>query len=477
MKKIILFIFLSFYFINLFSQEDKFIELKEDGYSFYFFGAIQVKYGDYYFVETRTNDFSESIIYRYSYYGTLKQKKIIKSENSNRIFLNFIQLTDDDNLICQKIVYNDSITKKGFIEFDTNLEVIKEYGLKIIPSGITGYFREGFRMNDDVKILFFVTLGTDNFIDVYYGDKYYRKFFTGYIYDIQILNDKYFFMYKADEISGKAIVQKIRIEDFSIVKTFNLEQELASVFYLGPDVLFSFDYVMGKYFFIKNDKLYFFNNHQFYAYNDFHEDNDFVVLDIDLENFLKIATPETPEDEQNSNFRDFLAKAVDGSYFALNYLMGGGIRLTKLDSNFDIIFSKIYYIPWSSVNTIIPSIDGGCLVIIDDFYLYNDSYYRYTNFYKFDKDGNVETKKDIIDNTKFVVYPNPVSDILKIQNTQLLQNSEITIFNMYGQKILTKNLDNFLNTIDVSNYETGVYFYWLINKDKVQQKGKFVVQH
>ena len=57
-----------------------------------------------------------------------------------------------------------------------------------------------------------------------------------------------------------------------------------------------------------------------------------------------------------------------------------------------------------------------------------------------------------LETPELVIYPNPVSNILNIQN-QDGQISEISIFNMLGQQVLkTKN-----KQIDVSNFKNGIY--------------------
>jgi len=53
-------------------------------------------------------------------------------------------------------------------------------------------------------------------------------------------------------------------------------------------------------------------------------------------------------------------------------------------------------------------------------------------------------------------YPNPVVDFLNIKSDKLI--SGITIFNVFGQKVLTDNPNNTLATINVSSLSNGSYF-------------------
>ncbi len=54
------------------------------------------------------------------------------------------------------------------------------------------------------------------------------------------------------------------------------------------------------------------------------------------------------------------------------------------------------------------------------------------------------------------VYPNPVTNILNIENAQKI--TKITIINMLGQELITKNFDDFKTEVDFSELQSGNYF-------------------
>lgn len=57
------------------------------------------------------------------------------------------------------------------------------------------------------------------------------------------------------------------------------------------------------------------------------------------------------------------------------------------------------------------------------------------------------------------VYPNPVNNTLNIELTNINENVDYQIFNTLGQKMIEGNLNsNRINTLDMSQYETGIYF-------------------
>ncbi len=68
------------------------------------------------------------------------------------------------------------------------------------------------------------------------------------------------------------------------------------------------------------------------------------------------------------------------------------------------------------------------------------------------------------------IYPNPVSSILTIEGNQL-QNASIRIYNQLGQNVLSFDLLNNQNSIDVSVLNSGVYFYdFSSNNSKLRGK-------
>jgi len=88
------------------------------------------------------------------------------------------------------------------------------------------------------------------------------------------------------------------------------------------------------------------------------------------------------------------------------------------------------------------------------------------NYYRLkqtDFDGGISYSKiiPITSNSKngndFLIYPNPATNILHIE----LYNSplaEIKIINVLGAEILSKQIHDDLNTIDVSEFSNGIYF-------------------
>jgi hypothetical protein len=74
---------------------------------------------------------------------------------------------------------------------------------------------------------------------------------------------------------------------------------------------------------------------------------------------------------------------------------------------------------------------------------------------------------------KIMVYPNPVQNVLTLQN--LPEGSEIEIITLSGQVITKEKAGNTVATIDMANYASGMYFVKVSNS-KDQKTYKVVKQ-
>ncbi|MCX6247635.1 MAG: YCF48-related protein [Bacteroidetes bacterium] len=71
------------------------------------------------------------------------------------------------------------------------------------------------------------------------------------------------------------------------------------------------------------------------------------------------------------------------------------------------------------------------------------------------------------------IYPNPSSDNISIETTVNQSHSELSILNINGQKILTRQITEAVTQINVSTLPGGVYEVQLIG-EKGMQTGKFI---
>lgn len=75
------------------------------------------------------------------------------------------------------------------------------------------------------------------------------------------------------------------------------------------------------------------------------------------------------------------------------------------------------------------------------------------------------------------VYPNPVSNELKLSFNSLVNQATVTLFDINGNEVLNQQLENSLeNTIDVKTLKEGNYIVKLIADNKVYNK-KITIVH
>ena len=75
---------------------------------------------------------------------------------------------------------------------------------------------------------------------------------------------------------------------------------------------------------------------------------------------------------------------------------------------------------------------------------------------------------------KFAVYPNPANDILPFHHLHI-KNTQLSIFNVSGEKVLERQLTDTETQIDISALPRGVYFV-RVQDEKMTEVTKLVKQ-
>ena len=78
--------------------------------------------------------------------------------------------------------------------------------------------------------------------------------------------------------------------------------------------------------------------------------------------------------------------------------------------------------------------------------------------------------------TTIFLSPNPATTTLTISISSFTANRQLIITDVLGREIERATITNNQSTINVANWNNGVYFYQLID-DKETKAGKFVVSH
>ena len=77
-------------------------------------------------------------------------------------------------------------------------------------------------------------------------------------------------------------------------------------------------------------------------------------------------------------------------------------------------------------------------------------------------------------------YPNPANDIVNIDYNYVdITSSCIIITNILGEEIIRETIRSKEGTIslNISTFDSGIYFYSLVTQDEILSKEKFVVSH
>jgi hypothetical protein len=76
----------------------------------------------------------------------------------------------------------------------------------------------------------------------------------------------------------------------------------------------------------------------------------------------------------------------------------------------------------------------------------------------------------------FAAYPNPASNLFNIKLASNTANVAVRIFNILGEEVLEQNLILGLNTIDLDEFTSGVYFYSILQNNKAIETKKLIVR-
>jgi uncharacterized Ntn-hydrolase superfamily protein len=83
--------------------------------------------------------------------------------------------------------------------------------------------------------------------------------------------------------------------------------------------------------------------------------------------------------------------------------------------------------------------------------------------------------KSFITHSLFKIYPNPANDILEIDNS-FNKNIHLDLFNVLGKKIFSTTLVQQHNIVCISNLNSGLYFYTILENGSILQKGKLIIE-
>ena len=178
--------------------------------------------------------------------------------------------------------------------------------------------------------------------------------------------------------------------------------------------------------------------------------------------------------EWSDNYTNGACYLYPEHIYLANYVNGAVYSLISTDTTLNIRFHKfISSNNYFAITSAIPTLDTGYIMII-----IVGGENTSTRIIKFDKYGNYETTtiSETIKISDFSVYPNPASDILRIQKSEQVEQADFVLYNTVGQVIMQKNITEKNTEIDISSLPEGIYIYNFLEQNKIVDRGKIIVE-
>jgi uncharacterized delta-60 repeat protein len=142
---------------------------------------------------------------------------------------------------------------------------------------------------------------------------------------------------------------------------------------------------------------------------------------------------------------------IGGDFTTFNSISRNGIARLNTDGSLDASFN-----PGAGTNGIVYDLSiqsDGKIVIGGDFTSYNGI--GKNRITRINGDTSLSVQGQIGLKTKIVLYPNPIQDVLNIQNESNTEINTITVTDLAGKKVLEQNNSS---RVDVQHLAKGMYF-------------------
>jgi len=87
--------------------------------------------------------------------------------------------------------------------------------------------------------------------------------------------------------------------------------------------------------------------------------------------------------------------------------------------------------------------------------------------------ANINNLVKTVTNILSDIYPNPVRESLTITTKESLSGALVTIYDIFGNELLNKDINNSKTIINVDKLTSGIYFLRLTNDKKIEVR-KFI---
>ena len=155
------------------------------------------------------------------------------------------------------------------------------------------------------------------------------------------------------------------------------------------------------------------------------------------------------------------------------------LQITRLDMDLNILSHYFYGGDAAYYSMSINSTDDGGAFITGYIYDYNSGEMQHDIFVlKLNSDGQIV---DVPENaswqaTEAIIFPNPASDIINIDFSQLYQSASFQLIDIGGKMVLEKQLTANRQSVNISAIPAGTYVFRIFNKNGLDKRGKLVVE-
>jgi hypothetical protein len=154
------------------------------------------------------------------------------------------------------------------------------------------------------------------------------------------------------------------------------------------------------------------------------------------------------------------------------------LYIAKVDTGLNIVWEKLiggdaYYTAMNVIGTS----DGGILMMASRNDITDNKNNLDIRLVKLDSNGNITWTKDVeLHQTEIIIYPNPAKNILNIEFSESINNSncKIDIYNNLGQIILNGSTNTNKTKIDIQSLKTGVYVLKIESEKGWTKSKKFI---
>ena len=83
---------------------------------------------------------------------------------------------------------------------------------------------------------------------------------------------------------------------------------------------------------------------------------------------------------------------------------------------------------------------------------------------------------NLLNNENILAYPNPVSNILNIEISNISPENSISVYDVSGKKVFSSGLKSSVNKLDFSNLKPGVYLYQIFSGTTLLKNDKLILE-